>query len=95
MVREYIQKSTGTKVRAIQFEGNFEDVENFVHADVEFRTNQLIVPTFNGPLYVLPHDWIIQFPEGFSPEFQSCGPISFAGRYEPAANFGRDLGWRI
>lgn len=52
---------TERKFDAVQFAAaNFDEVEKFVDADVEWRNGRLIVPTRKGPIFVLPGQWIVR-----------------------------------
>ncbi len=67
-------------IEAIQFNGNFDEIESFVGGDAEFRDGQLLVATLEGPLRAAPGDWIIK---GIKGEFYPCKPDIFAETYEP------------
>jgi hypothetical protein len=67
------------EIQAIQFNGNFEEIEQFVGGDAEFRNGQLTVATLEGPLRASRGDWIIRGIEG---EFYPCKPDIFAATYE-------------
>jgi len=68
-------------IEAIQFNGNFDEIEKFVGGDAEFRGSELIVATLEGPLHASPLDWIIKGVKG---EFYPCKPDIFTATYEPA-----------
>jgi hypothetical protein len=68
-------------IEAIQFSGNFEEIERFVGGDAEFRNGELLIATLEGPLHASPNDWIIK---GVTGEFYPCKPDIFAATYEPA-----------
>lgn len=68
-------------IEAIQFRGNFGEIETFVGGDAEFRDGNLIVATLEGPLRAAPDDWIIKGVKG---EFYPCKPDIFAVTYESA-----------
>lgn len=53
-----------SKIKTIQFNGNFNDVEKFCGGDAEYRDGKLIVATHKGPLTVSPNDWIIRTSSG-------------------------------
>lgn len=67
-------------IEAIQFvAGNFDAIEAFVGGDAEFRGNELIIATLEGPLRAAPNDWIIKGVKG---EFYPCKPDIFEATYE-------------
>lgn len=68
-------------IEAIQFCGNFEELEDFCGGDAEFRNGQLVIATLEGPLHASPDDWIIKGVKG---EFYPCKPDIFDATYEPA-----------
>lgn len=68
-------------IDAVQFTGNFDEIEQFVGGDAEFRDGELIVATLEGPLRASRNDWIIKGVKG---EFYPCKPDIFAATYEPA-----------
>jgi hypothetical protein len=76
-------------IEAMQFTGNFDEIEAFVGGDAdfrmggdgEFRNGELIVATLEGPLRASPNDWIIKGVQG---EFYPCKPDIFGATYEPA-----------
>jgi hypothetical protein len=69
-------------IEAVQFAAaNFDEIEDFVGGDAEFRDGELIVATLEGPLRAAPNDWIIKSVAG---EFYPCKPDIFAATYEPA-----------
>lgn len=47
-------------VEAIEFHGNFDEVEKFVGGDAEFRDGKLLVATSEGPLWASPYEWIVK-----------------------------------
>lgn len=47
-------------VEAIQFTGNFNEIEKFVGGDAEFRGGKLLVATKDGPLWANPNDYIVK-----------------------------------
>lgn len=68
-------------IEAVQFTaGNFNEIEEFVGGDAEFRDGELIVATLEGPLRAAPNDWIIK---GVKNEFYPCKPDIFDETYEP------------
>lgn len=68
-------------IDAIQFTGNFGEIEEFIGGDAEFRDGQLLVATLEGPLRAAPGDWIIK---GIKGEFYPCKPDIFEATYERA-----------
>lgn len=68
-------------IEAIQFIGNFDEIEAFVGGDAEFRDGKLLVATLEGPLWASRNDWIIK---GIKGEFYPCKPDIFEATYEPA-----------
>lgn len=66
------------EVEAIQFNGNFDEIEQFVGGDAEFRGGELVIATLEGPLRAAPQDWIIKGVKG---EFYPCKPDIFAATY--------------
>lgn len=66
-------------VEAIQFVGNFNEIEDFIGGDAEFRDGKLLVATLEGPLFASPKDWIIKGVKG---EFYPCKPDIFEKTYE-------------
>lgn len=66
-------------IEAVQFRGNFDEIEAFVGGDAEFRDGELIVATLEGPLRAAPNDWIIKGVKG---EFYPCKPDIFAATYD-------------
>ena len=68
-------------IEAIQFRGNFDEIEVFTGGDAEFRDGELVVATLEGPLRASPNDWIIKGVKG---EFYPCKPDIFAATYDPA-----------
>lgn len=68
-------------IEAIQFTGDFDEIERFVGGDAELRDGELIVATLEGPLRAAPDDWIIKGVKG---EFYPCKPEIFAETYELA-----------
>jgi hypothetical protein len=65
-------------VQAIQFDGNFDEIEAFVGGDAEFRSGELIVATREGPLHASRKDWIIK---GIQGEFYPVKPDVFEQTY--------------
>ena len=68
-------------IDAVQFVGNFDEIEQFVGDDAEFRNGHLVVATLEGPLTAKHGDWIIKGVRG---EFYPCKPDIFAATYEAA-----------
>ena len=68
-------------ITAVQFTGmNFEEIEEFVGGDAEFRAGKLVVATLEGPLHAAPMDYIAKGSvEG---EFWPIRQDIFADTYE-------------
>jgi len=66
-------------IEAVQFKGNFAEIEEFVGGDAEFREGILFIATLEGPLKASPNDWIIK---GVNGEFYPCKPDIFEKTYE-------------
>jgi len=66
-------------IEAIQFAGNFDEIEKFCGGDAEFRNGELVVATLEGALRASPNDWIIKGVKG---EFYPCRPDIFAATYD-------------
>lgn len=55
---------------AIQLIGaNFDEIEEFVGGDAEWRDGRLIVATTEGPMSVWPGNWVVRNANG---TFYSC-----------------------
>lgn len=57
-------KKGKVEIEAIQFDGNFDEIENFVGGDAEWRGNYLVVATPQGALRVLPGWWVVKDDKG-------------------------------
>lgn len=68
-------------VEAIQFIGNFDEIESFVGGDAEMRDGKLLVATLEGPLTASDGDYIIKGVKG---EYYPCKPDVFHMTYEKA-----------
>lgn len=66
-------------IEAIQFVGNFDEIEAFVGGDASFTNGELVVATLEGPLHASRLDWIIR---GVAGEFYPCKPDIFEATYE-------------
>ena len=66
-------------VEAIQFTGNFDEIERFVGGDAEFRDGHLVIATLEGAMRISPNDWVIKGTRG---EFYPCKPGPFADTFE-------------
>lgn len=67
-------------IEAVQYTGtNFEEIEQFVGGDAEFRDGQLLVATLEGPLRASVNDYIIKGVKG---EFYPCKPDILAESYD-------------
>jgi hypothetical protein len=78
-------------IEAIQFNGNFDEIERFVGGDAEFRNGELLIATLEGPLRAAPKDFIIK---GIKGEFYPCKPDIFEKTYSVAKSTG-DFGWAL
>lgn len=67
------------EIEAIQFIGNFDEIEEFVGGDAELRAGKLVVATLEGPLHASNYDWIIKGVHG---EFYPCKPDIFEETYD-------------
>ena len=77
MVKYYRKKPV--VIEALQFTGNFDEIEEFVGEDAELRKGELVVATLEGPLHASDGDFIIK---GIKGEFYPCKPEIFAATYE-------------
>lgn len=68
-------------IEAVQFVGNFDEIEKFIGGDAEFRDGKLLGATLEGQLWASPKDFIIK---GINGEFYPCKPDIFEKTYEPA-----------
>ena len=66
-------------IQALQFNGNFDEIEEFCGGDAEFRDGKLLVATREGPLTASDGDYIIK---GIQGEFYPCKPDIFVATYE-------------
>ena len=66
-------------IEAVQFNGNFEEIEKFCGGDAEFRDGELVVAALEGALHASPKDFIIKGVQG---EFYPCKPDIFEKTYE-------------
>jgi hypothetical protein len=71
------------EIEAVQFDGNFDEVERFVGGDAEFREGNLVIATLEGAMTASPMDWIIKGVQG---EFYPCKPDIFDQTYEEVTN---------
>lgn len=60
MIRIYRHCDTGDVVHAVQFTGNFGEIELFVGGDMEWRVNQFVIAGPKGALRGANHDWIVR-----------------------------------
>ena len=68
-------------IEAVQFNGNFEEIESFVGGDLgKDMTGRYVVATLEGALQISGMDWIIKGVKG---EFYPCKPDIFEATYEP------------
>ena len=75
-------------VQAVQFTGNFDEIERLVGGDAEFRDGRLVVASRQGPLRAAHGEWIVR--EG--DRFTVYPPHLFADAYEPAPPGAREGG---
>ncbi|MNK92916.1 hypothetical protein D3C87_1130580 [compost metagenome] len=68
-------------IDALQFKGNFEEVEKFVGGDAGFCSDELVIATSDGPLRAKDRDWIIKTSKG---KFTTVEPREFINRFSPA-----------
>jgi len=66
-------------VEAVQFYGNFEEIENFVGGDAEFREGKLVVATKDGPLRANNSEYIVKVGEG---KFIACDREEFKSTHK-------------
>jgi hypothetical protein len=66
-------------IEAVQFTGNFDEIEKFIGGDAELRDGGLVVATLEGPLRASLDDWIIKGVKG---GFYPCKPDIFKATYE-------------
>jgi len=76
MVKKYMKRPL--VIEAVQFTGNFDELEEFVGGDAEFRGGKIVVATLEGSLHVSNGDWIIK---GIKGEFYPCKPDIFRESY--------------
>lgn len=60
---------------------NFEEIEEFVGGDLEFRNGEIIIATLEGAMTAAPGDYIIK---GIKGEFYPCKPDIFELTYSKA-----------
>jgi hypothetical protein len=81
-VRSYIEigmRYRGTsRAEALQFTGNFEEIEAFVGGDCEWRKDHLVVATRQGALRVGRDEWIVRDVRG---HFAAYPPHLFADAF--------------
>jgi len=80
MVAKYRKKPV--VIEALQYTGNFDEIEKFVGGDSENRNGELIVATLEGRLHASNNDYIIKGVKG---EFYPCKPDIFEMTYELAS----------
>ena len=76
MIKKFMKRPM--VIEAVQFTGNFDEIEEFVGGDAEFRGGELVVATLEGPLHATNGDWIIK---GIKGEFYPCKPDIFLESY--------------
>lgn len=62
-------------LEALQFDGNFEEVERFAGGDAEYRNGQTVVAGPQGPLWLSRGFWIVRTAGG---EYFICSPETLA-----------------
>ena len=68
-----------TRKEAVQFTGNFDEVEDFVGGDLgKDKDGNYVVATLEGAMKVSPNDFIIK---GLRGEFYPCKPDIFKASY--------------
>lgn len=82
MIGRYIME-TGDVVEALQFTGNFDEVEQFVGGDAELRDGKLVVATLRGPLAIDLNAWIVRDKDG---NFYECAGRAFGNIYKVHTN---------
>lgn len=79
-MNKYVKKPV--VIEAIQVSNafpNFEEIEEFVGGDLEFRNGEIIIATLEGAMTASPGDYIIK---GIKGEFYPCKPDIFELTYE-------------
>lgn len=69
------------EVEAIQFTGNFDEIEALTGGDAEMRSGRLLIATRRGPLWMSPTDWIVKLEDTL---FEVLTHDDFAETYWPA-----------
>lgn len=64
---------------AIQFTGNFDEIEAFIGGDVEFRDGCLVCALPQGALRVVDRQWIVRDSSGL---YEAYDPAWFAAVFE-------------
>jgi hypothetical protein len=77
---KYKSKIDGEIVEAIQFTGNFNELEEFVGGDAEQRGNKIVVAGPNGALWLNNWDYIIKHSPGNM--FYVSSPTNFNKLYK-------------
>lgn len=77
--------SNGVFVEAVQFKGNFSEIESFVGGDAGFVDGMLVVATPEGPLRAKNRDWIIKKSNG---RISTCEPFEFMNTHSPVISPG-------
>jgi hypothetical protein len=77
---KYKDKDDNEIVEAIQFIGNFDEIEDFVGGDAESRGGKLLVATPDGPLWANNWDYIIKRRPNM---FTSMSPKNFNQCFTP------------
>ena len=75
------------EIEAVQFTGNFDEIEEFTGGDAEFRDGKLVIATLEGAMEASDQDWIIKGVQG---EFYPCKPDIFEQTYDKVEAAGED-----
>ena len=78
-------RSKSVVVDAFQWQGELVDGFERINVgkdELGSECHNLVIPTFLGPSYAVPGDWIISEPDGKN--FRVCDPNAFPHLYEPA-----------
>lgn len=78
MIKQYYDAVTCSNVEAVRYNGNFEEIEQFVGGDADFRNGGIVVATLDGPLAAKNGDYIIKASNN---KFSACPAFDFINRY--------------
>lgn len=62
-------------LEAIQFNGDFAELEKFVGGDAEYRNGQTVVAGPQGPLWLSRGFWVVRTADG---KYFTCSPQTLA-----------------